>query len=120
MGGRAFLVQDHAMEMIGHDRIDHPAVGQYFLFHKGIAIVGSAQKSAELGFRVINDQGKQILALVLHKQRLVVGDQVSEQAYQENHADNPKTCDGRAVGQEMPPAPVVHLGHGEKAKDLWP
>jgi hypothetical protein len=81
-----------------------------------ILVVGDRQEAAELGFGVVDEDREENLALVDGDDRLVVRDELGEQAEQEQAEEHPQAPIAAPVGLEVAPAALVERRQREAAE----
>src|ERR1700733_14342872 len=80
---------------------DHIAVRVDLVGDEGIAIVGPGKKSAEGLLGIIVEDGKEIFALVINEDRLVVGDEFRKQRDNKEKEKNPQRPEAAPVVAEI-------------------
>ena len=86
---------------------DEPAVLLDLLGNDRVAVIGLRQEAAEFLFRIIDEGRVEQLALVGGEDRLVVGDQLREQAEHEQDHEDPERPVAAPVGLEVRKPPPV-------------
>ena len=94
-------------------RPDGPAVRLHLLQDHRVLVVGDGQEAAELRLGIVDQHREQQLALVVGDDRLVVGDELGEQAEHEQREEDPQAPVAAPVGLEVAPAPLVERGERE-------
>ncbi|MCY1436460.1 hypothetical protein D9M71_525860 [compost metagenome] len=110
--GRDFQVVVDALVAVGNRRPQHPGVLGLEQFADVRALVVGFQRkfAAEGGFRVALERREVPVVVVMHRQRLVVGDQLGAEACAKQDQEQPQRPPATLVGLEQFEAAAIERG----------